>query len=170
VTTLSVATGLKFVPEIVTDVPAGPEPGLVPVIVGLGTVKLLPLVPVRPATVTLILPVVAADGTTATSCVAEAEVGVDVVPLKVTVSFAGFESKFVPVIVTGVPKTPLDGLRPETVGTGVTVKFVLLVAVRPLTITLIGPVAALLGTLTTSRVVVGLVGAAAATPLNLTVS
>jgi hypothetical protein len=167
---LSDATGLKFVPVIVSVEPTGPLGGLKPVIVGLGTVKLDPLCPTWPPTVTLIFPVVAAEGTLAISWVAEADVGVVVVPLKLTVLLAGFAEKLVPVIVTGVPYTPLDGLNPVTVGGVVTVKLPLLVPVRAPTVTEIGPEVAPVGTGTTSWLAVAVVGCAAVTPLNLMTS
>jgi hypothetical protein len=57
---------LKFVPLIVTLVPAGPLAGVKLVIVGgLTTVKLLALAAVPPEVVTLIAPVVAPPGTVA---------------------------------------------------------------------------------------------------------
>jgi len=57
---------LKFVPLIVTLVPTGPLVGAKLVIVGAGTtVKLLALVAVPPAVVTLTGPVVAPVGTVA---------------------------------------------------------------------------------------------------------
>ena len=57
---------LKFVPVIVTLVPAGPLVGVKLVIVGAGTtVKVLALVAVPPAVVTLTGPVVAPVGTVA---------------------------------------------------------------------------------------------------------
>jgi hypothetical protein len=58
---------VKFVPVIVTPVPAGPIVGVKPVIVGAlpPTVKLLALVAVPPGVVTLSGPVVAPAGTVA---------------------------------------------------------------------------------------------------------
>jgi hypothetical protein len=58
---------VKFVPVIVTDVPIGPLVGVKLVIVGAGavTVKVPALVAVPPAVVTLIVPVVAPEGTVA---------------------------------------------------------------------------------------------------------
>ena len=57
---------VKFVPPIVTLVPAGPLAGVKLVIVGgLSTVKLLALVAVPPGVVTLTGPVVAPAGTVA---------------------------------------------------------------------------------------------------------
>ena len=61
------AVPVKFVPLIVTMVPAGPLVGVKPVIVGAlaPTVKLLALVAVPPGVVTLSGPVVAPAGTVA---------------------------------------------------------------------------------------------------------
>ena len=63
---LTAVAPVKFVPLIVTLVPAGPLAGVKLVIVGaLDTVKLLALVAVPPGVVTLIGPVVAPAGTVA---------------------------------------------------------------------------------------------------------
>ena len=65
---------MKFVPVIVTAVPAAPLVGLKPVIVGVGpeTVKLLVLVAVPLGVVTVIAPVLALAGTVVLIWVAEA--------------------------------------------------------------------------------------------------
>ena len=61
---LTALTAMKFVPLIVTPVPAGPLVGVKLVIVGgLTTVKALALVAVPPAVVTLSDPLVAPPGT-----------------------------------------------------------------------------------------------------------
>jgi len=67
-------------------------------------------------------------------------------PLNETILFAGVVLKFIPVIVTGVPTAPLDGLKPLKVGEGNTLKFVALNKVTPLTVTEILPVVAPTGT------------------------
>ena len=54
--------------------------------------------------------------------------------------------KLVPLIVTVVPTAPLVGAKLLSVGGGITVKVLLLVAVPPGVVTLIGPVVAPLGT------------------------
>jgi hypothetical protein len=55
---------LKLVPEIITEAPTAPLPGLKPVMVGEGrTVKLVALVIVTPPVVTSIVPDVAPTGT-----------------------------------------------------------------------------------------------------------
>jgi hypothetical protein len=76
-------------------------------------------VAVWPPTVTLIFPVVAPEGTTAVSQVAEAAVTWAEEPLNFTASFCATASKLVPVMVTAVPAGPADGLNPVMVGTGV---------------------------------------------------
>lgn len=63
---------------------------------------------------------------------------------------ATVELKLVPVIVTLDPTMPEPGLKPEIVGGAVTVNAVPLVAVEPLTVTVIGPVVAADGTVATS--------------------
>ncbi len=168
-TVLSAGTGLKFVPAIVTALPTPPLDGANDVIVGDETAKLEPLVPVCPLTVTAILPVVAEDGTVAISCVLVAEITFAAVLLNVTLSFVETGSKFAPEIVTWTPKTPLVGLNEEMMGGVVTVKLLELTAVEPETVTLIGPVEAPEGTVTTSFVVVADETVAAA-PLNCTES
>jgi hypothetical protein len=123
---------VKFVPVIVTLVPAGPKFGVNDVMVGAKlfvTVKSAVLVAVLPAVVTLILPVVAPVGTVPVICVSEFTMKVvATVPL----NFTELAPKNpVPVIVTRVPTGPLVGENDVIVGTGaaVTVKFVALVAV-----------------------------------------
>jgi hypothetical protein len=74
-----------------------------------------------PFTVIATFPVVALAGTSTTSCVAEADETVAATPLNVTWFSAAVVLKFVPVIVTSVPVTPLVGLNPLIVvvtGTG----------------------------------------------------
>jgi len=112
---------LKLVPLIWTASPAEPEVGLKLVIVGAGTVKLDPLVPVSPPTVTESVPVVAPLGTVATSFVVVALVIVAVTPLNFTVSLAAVALKLLPLIVTDVPTTPLVGLKLVIDGATVTV-------------------------------------------------
>jgi len=160
----------KFDPLIVTDVPTMPLPGLKLVIAGgTVTVKLAVLVAVCPFVVTVILPVVAPLGTFATNCVEFAELTVAAVPLNLTVLLLGVLLKLVPVTVTGVPTGPLPGLKPVIVGGCTTVKFIVLVPVRDPTVTVIAPVVAAEGTVTTSCVVVA-DDTVAVVPLNLTVS
>jgi hypothetical protein len=136
VTTLFAGVVLKFVPVIVTLAPTAPFAGLNPVSVGVGrTVKLDPLVNVRPLTVTWIFPEEAPTGTVVVKEVVVAAVIVALVPLKVTTLLAGVVLKFVPVIVTLAPTAPLEGENPVSVGVGRTVKLDALVNVTPLTVT-----------------------------------
>jgi len=86
--------------------------------------------------------------------------------LNVTTLFAAVVLKFVPVKVTDAPAAPLFGLRFVIVGGGIKVKLVLVALLGP-TMTWIGPVVALLGTVATSLVVEADVMLACA-PLNLT--
>ena len=111
---------VKFAPVIVTLVPTGPLVGEKLVIEGGGiTVKLLALVAVPPTVVTLIVPLVALDGTVAVICVAEFTVNVvALVPLKLT---AVAPVKLAPVIVTLVPTGPLAGEKLVIEGAGTTV-------------------------------------------------
>ena len=69
------------------------------------------LVAVLPATVTLIVPVVAPVGTIAVMPVAVLAVTTAVVPLNFTVLLAGIGSKSVPVMVTVEPTRPLGGAK-----------------------------------------------------------
>jgi len=101
----------KFVPVIVTELPAVPVVGLRLVMLGVGsTVNATPLL-AAPETVTTTFPVVAPLGTGTTILVALQLVGVAEIPLNVTVLVPCDVPKFVPVIVTGVPTAPDVGLR-----------------------------------------------------------
>ena len=77
------------------------------------TVKSVALVAVPPGVVSEILPVVAADGTTAVTDVAVFDENVVVVPFNLT---ADTPVRFVPVMTTLVPTGPVDGLNDEIVG------------------------------------------------------
>jgi hypothetical protein len=120
----------KFVPVTVIDVPTGPFVGArVVMLGGTLTVKLKPLL-ATPPTLTTTLPVVAPVGTGTVILVADQLVGVAVVPLNVTVLVLCVAPKFVPVTVTDVPTTPLDGDTFDSVGpvaagtvTGTSVEF-----------------------------------------------
>jgi hypothetical protein len=140
---------VKFVPTIVTEIPAGPLVGENEVIVGEPagvTVKFDELVAVPPGVVTLILPVCAPEGTTAVIWVSELTVKV------VALVFLNFTSvapvRLVPVMITEVPTGPVIGTKEVIVGAGtvVTVKFPGLVAVPSGVVTLILPVVAPFGT------------------------
>ena len=93
--------------------------------------------------------------------------------LKVTLSLARAGSKFVPLMVTAAPGTPMKGVKLVIVGAPstplvVTVKEAPVVAEVAPTVTEIGPVVAPVGTVATSWVVVAEV-TVAVVPLNLTV-
>ena len=98
-------------PVIVTTVPALPELGEMPEIVGAEVSVKLTLLLLSPETVTTTGPVVAPLGTGTTIEVALQLEGVAVVPLKVTVLVPLVDPKFVPVIVTVVPVPPDVGDR-----------------------------------------------------------
>jgi hypothetical protein len=156
---------VKAVPVIVTFVPTAPPVGEKLVMVGGGmTVKELALVPVPPAVVTLIVPVVAPAGTVAVICVSEFTVNEAVVPLNFT---AVAPVNAVPVIVTLVPIAPLVGEKLITEGVGMTVKELVLVPVPLAVVTLIVPVVAPLGTVAVICVSEFTVKVAAV-PLNFT--
>jgi hypothetical protein len=108
---------LKFEPEIVTFVPAPPLDGLKPVIVGdwvaVVTVNDDALVACPALVVTVIGPLVAADGTTAVIWVLEATLKLADVPLKATTVAP---EKFAPEIVTVAPTGPCDGAKPVIEG------------------------------------------------------
>jgi hypothetical protein len=145
---LTAVVPVKFVPLIVTLVPAGPVAGVKVVIVGglTVTVKLLGLVAVPPGVVTLSDPVVAPAGTVARIAVLDVTVNPAAVPLNLT---DDAPVKFVPLMVTLVPVGPLAGVKLAIVGgLAVTVKLLALVAVPPGVVTLSGPVVDPAGTVT----------------------
>jgi hypothetical protein len=107
------------------------------------TVKLVALVAVPPAVVTLMVPVVAPLGTVAVICVDEFTVKVALVPLNFV---AVAPERFAPVITTLWPTAPLVGEKLVIDGAGTTVKLLALVALPPAVVTLIVPVVAPLGT------------------------
>jgi hypothetical protein len=115
-TVLFAAVAIKLDPEMFTVEPGMPEGGLMPVIVGAGTVKLTADTAVPPVVSTETGPVVAALGTATVSDVADADVTVAGVPLNLTVLFAGVVLKFDPVMLIIVPVQPDVGLMPVTVG------------------------------------------------------
>ena len=130
-------------------------------------VKSVALVAVLPATVKEIFPVVAPAGTVVVMDVAVLAAITDVVPLNLTVLFAGIVLKFVPMIVTFVPIGPEVGVNEIMVGVGavVIVKSVALVAVLLATVTVIFPVVAPAGTTVVIEVAV-LAVTTAVIPLN----
>jgi len=116
---LTAVAPFRFVPVIDTTVPTLPLAGESEEIVGTGggvvTVKVDELVPVTPAVVTLIVPLVAPVGTVAEIDDAEFTVNVAPVPLNRTEEAP---VKPVPKINTLVPAAPLVGENDVTVGAG----------------------------------------------------
>jgi hypothetical protein len=114
------------------------------------TTKSVELVAVPPGVVTVILPVVAPEGTVAVICVAETTVKVVAAMLLNLTALVvkPVPLKFVPVIVTVLPIGPKVGENEVIVGVGavVTVKLVELTPVPLGVVTLIGPVVAPVGT------------------------
>src|SRR5205807_474774 len=136
---------MKFVPLIVTLVPAGPLTGVKLVIVGgLSTVKLLALLAVPSGVVTRMGPLEAPAGTVAWIAVAEFTVKPAPVAPNCT---AVAPMKVAPLIVTLVPAGPLTGVKPVIVGGLSTVKLPELLAVPSGVMTLMGPLEAPAGTL-----------------------
>jgi hypothetical protein len=128
------------------------------------TVKLVAEVAVPFGVVTVIFPVVAEAPTTAVICVALSTVKLAAAePLNLT---ALAPVKFVPVIVTDVPASPLAGLKPEIVGAFRIVKFVVDAAVPPGAPTRILPVPVLLATVAVICVALSTEKLAAAMLLN----
>ncbi len=121
---------VKFVPVIVTLVPAGPVEGVKLAIVGAATNPNEALdVAVPPGVVTEIVPLVVPGATTAVICVNESTEKLAAgVPLNWTTVAP---VRFVPVIVTLVPVPPLPGRNPPIVGAGMMVKLPAEVAVPP---------------------------------------
>lgn len=145
------AVGLNPEPVMVTIVPTGPMFGEKVLIAADGeTVNAEPLVAEPPVVVTVNDPVVAPEGTVATICVAEAEVTVPAMPLKLTVFCATVELNPVPVIVTEVPIGPVEGAKLVIDTCGATVNTESLVADPFGAVTCIGPVVDPVGTATTS--------------------
>jgi len=120
----------KFVPVMVTDVPAMAGLGDMPVMTGT-TVNEVTELAVIPATVTVIAPEAVPVGTGATIDVALQLVGVAAVPLKFTVLKPWLNPKFVPVIVTGVATPPDVGEILEMIGAGTIVNSALLLITPP---------------------------------------
>lgn len=125
----------------------------------------LGLVTVVAALVTEILPVVDA-GTATTRLVGEELVTLAATPLNFTIFSAGMELKPVPFIVTDDPTLPLDGVNPLT--ESVPPKSLVLVAMTPLTVTVIFPAVFPDGTTAVMLVAEEFV-TEAVTPLNLTI-
>ncbi len=153
----------RFVPVIVTVAPTAPLVGVKEVT--LITPNCVALVAVPSAVVTLSVAVTAVLGTVTTTCVGVADVtGTTTVPI-FTVGVAFPIMRFVPLIVTLAPATPL-GVK--LVMCGSTLKALVLCAVPARFVTLIGPVVAPSGTVALMEVADTIVGAPALTPLNAT--
>ena len=168
--TMSLATSVSNpVPVIITPSPTDPDTGKNPPIVGEG----MPIVnfftedPLCPPTVTLIVPVVVPPGTTAMIEVAVAVFTVARDPLNMTVLFARLGSKLEPLMVTSVPACPYNGVNPVMIGNGIR-KYLEETPVCPLTLTVIDPVFAPVGTFDVILVAVDSVTSAAVPP-NITV-
>jgi hypothetical protein len=155
----------KFVPVIVTGVPAAAELGLRLLIAGVETTVNAMLLLATPPAFTTTLPLVAPAGTGTTMLVALQLVGVAATPLNVTVPCVA--PKFVPVMVTEVPTAAELGLRLLIAGVESTVNAMPLLATPP-TVTTTLPFVAPAGTGATILVALQLV-AVAAVPLNVTV-
>jgi len=154
------------VPVIVTKSPTAPVVGDSPVMLRVSiTVKLIPLL-ATPEADTTTFPVVASAGTGTAMLVALQEVGLASVPLKLTVPLPCGDPKFVPVIVTEVPTTPVFTDRLVILGAGTTVKLTPLLP-TPLAFTTTFPVVPPDGTGTEIVEALQLVGVAAV-PLNFT--
>ena len=120
------------------------------------------LVATPPGATTLIGPLMAASGTVADSRVADTTENVAGMPPNVTVVAA---DRLAPLMVTIAPATPALGVKPEMLGG--TVNGVELVAVPTGVVTVMGPVVALVGTVTEMEVP-EVTTNVAAVPLNLT--
>ncbi len=143
---LTLETPLKFVPNIITDVPTMPLVGLKPLMAGVAIiVNDVALVITPPGEVTLIGPLVAPAGTVALICVSETILKVEAIaPLKLT---AVTLVKLEPKIETLLPAGPLVGLKPLIVVVGITLKFFALLATPLGATTVIGPEVAPAGTI-----------------------
>lgn len=118
-TMLFAAVVLKLAPEIVTDVAIGPLAGVKLAMVGepaTETVKSVELVAVCPPTSTVIFPVVDPVGTAVVMLLAVLIVTMEAVPLNFTMLLATVALKLAPVIITGVPIGPLDGVKAVMAG------------------------------------------------------
>jgi hypothetical protein len=159
---------VKLVPVMMTAVPTGPVVGLNAEIVGGGALiaKLVADRTVPAGVVTLILPVVVPLATVAAICV---ELFTVKLAAAVELNFTAVAPvKFVPVIVTEIPATPLVGLKLVMVGASSTVKFVADPAVPPGVITVIFPLAVPAATVAVIWVALSTEKLAAALPLNVT--
>jgi len=142
---------VRFVPVSVTTEPGLPVVGSRAVSVGGYTTVKLPALWAMPlGVITYSLPVVAAYGTAARTCVADSTV--TAVVFVVLNRTAVAPVKLVPVMVTRVPAGPLAGVKLLMVGAGalVTVKLVVEVPTPVVLVADSGPVVAVAGTTTVS--------------------
>jgi hypothetical protein len=144
----------SVVPVIVTEVPTGPELGLIPVMPNT-TVNATPLLGRLP-TVTTTLPETALFGTETVMLVSLQDVGVAGTAPKSTVLLPCEAPKLVPVIVTDVPIAP--EARDRLVISGVTIKSPELVTPLTVTTTLMSPAGIPAGTEATILVLLQLMG------------
>jgi hypothetical protein len=137
------ATDPKFVPLIVTGVPARAVPGEILLILGAGIVNDVLLLASPMLVVTTRLPVVDSAGTLVLMLVLLHEVIAAVVPLNFTVPVA--VPKLLPLMVTTVPAVPDKGVTELTTGGGTTVNVTPLLTTPP-AVTVTSPVVAPVGT------------------------
>jgi len=158
---------VSAVPLIVTLAPIAPFVGEKLAIDGgapVVTLKVPLLIAVPPGVVIATGPVVAPGGTTAVTCVDELIVKPAATPLNFT---PVAPRKLLPVIVTALPVLPNCGEKPRINGDGITVKLLLLEAVPPGVVTVMGPDPAPPGTVVVSWVADATVNVAPP-PLNAT--
>src|SRR5260221_8493292 len=135
----------RFVPLIMTTVPAAPLFGARLLIAGVSTVNATPLL-CNPPIASTTFPLVAPLGTTAVTLVlVQFDVEADR-PLKVTVPVVPV--KLLPAIEMEAPGSPLAGVRLVIVGATATVKFTPLLATPPAAVTTTLPETAPEGTTT----------------------
>src|SRR5208282_3859299 len=140
----------RFRPSIVTGVLVVPIVGLKSVTMGPMPVKnSLVLVTEPSAVVTLISPLVAPEGTVAFNCEVETIEATAVAPLNLTVTGV---KKFPPLMTTAAPMAAAAGENPVMVGALEVIKLLVLTLVPALVMTVIGPLAAPAGTVTTTSV------------------
>ena len=156
---------VKLVPVSVTPVPTPPVRGVKLVIVGAGTAKLVALIPVPRAVITLMGPVAAPAGTLVLIDVVVLETIRAGTPLKVTAVALPI---LVPVIVTVAPTTPETGVKLEIMGAPMIVNLAVLVPVPLGPMTLMVPVVAPAGTVAVIDVAETTVKEVAGVVLNVT--
>jgi hypothetical protein len=154
----------KLLPAMVTETPGPPLFGLRLLIVGANTVNAEPLL-APPDVVTMTFPLVAPLGTLAVILVFVQTEVVAACPLNVTVPVVVV--KLFPAMVTELPGSALEGVKPLMVGAGGTVKATPGLATPPDATATTFPVVAPIGTVAVMLLVVQVV-MGAVTPLNVT--